>query len=318
MAAISIIIAAIHKMRRKIINEEKLNRRLCELVESERLSGGAALLVELCREVGGREGRIEHECGQVLASLCSRRVVNAHRNSAMLLEGEIIEVTDTNVAVGCGLQGLVVRVERGVDVVGDNVGITGQCAVLDNKSGILSLLGSLQLCLGDCVDDEHHHGRIESLVGELSNSLQNVLVSLTVGNLDVSGRSKVRERTLHAGETSLRIYLLGEVATESELELALNESEDIEGSVVDSRVAHAHGERNTMCNGLDVVEVEVLVVHLYILAQLLEVNIVNRYRPKVVASHTSDECESAGQSESLVECADKIVDVESDCARLSD
>ena len=73
-----------------------------------------------------------------------------------------------------------------------------------------------------------------------------------------------------------------------------------------------------MCNGLDVVEVEVLVVHLYILAQLLEVNIVNGYRPQVVASHTSDERESAGQSESLVECADKVVDVESDSARLSD
>ena len=171
-------------MRRKIIYEEKLSSRLGELVQSERLSGGAALLVELGREVGGREGRIEHECGQVLASLCSRRVVNAQRNSAMLLEGEIIEVANTDVAVGCALQCLAVSVERGVDVVGDNVGITCQCAVLDNKSGILGLLGSLQLCLGDCIDDENNHRRIESLVGELGNSLQDVLVGLTVGNLD--------------------------------------------------------------------------------------------------------------------------------------
>ena len=40
-------------MRRKIIYEEKLNRRLGELVKCERLSGGAALLVELFGEVGG-------------------------------------------------------------------------------------------------------------------------------------------------------------------------------------------------------------------------------------------------------------------------
>ena len=33
--------------------KKKLNRRLGELVESERLSGGAALLVELGGEVGG-------------------------------------------------------------------------------------------------------------------------------------------------------------------------------------------------------------------------------------------------------------------------
>ena len=221
-------------MRRKIIYEEKLSSRLGELVKCERLSGGAALLVELGREVGGRERRVEHECGQVLASLSGRRVVNTQRNSAMLLKCEIVEVTNTDVAVGCTLQALAVRVERGVDVVGDNVGITGQCAVLDHESGILGLLSCLELCLGDCVDDENHHRRIESLVGELGNSLQDVLIGLTVGNLDLAGRGKVRERTLHSSEISLRIYLLGEVATESELELALNESEDIEGSVVDS------------------------------------------------------------------------------------
>ena len=141
----------------------------------------------------------------------------------MLLEGEIVEVTDTNVAVGCALQGLAVRVERGVDVVGDNVGIAGQCAVLDNKSGIIGLLGSLQICLGDSVDDEEHLSRIKALVSELSNSLQDVLVGLTVGDLDCAGRGKAGERTLYTSECSLRINLLGEVATECEIELALNE-----------------------------------------------------------------------------------------------
>ena len=116
--------------------------------------------------------------------------------------------------------------------MGDNVGITGQQSVLNDKSGILGLLGSLELCLGDSVDDEHHHRRIEALVGELGNTLQDALIGLTVGNLDCAGRGKIREGALHASEISLRINLLGEVATESELELALNESEDIEGGVV--------------------------------------------------------------------------------------
>ena len=47
-----------------------------------------------------------------------------------------------------------------------------------------------------------------------------------------------------------------------------------------------------MRNGLDVVEVEILVVHLHVLAELLEVNIVNADGPKVVASHASNERES--------------------------
>ena len=87
-------------MRRKIIYEEKLSRRLGELIQGERLSGGAALLVDLSRKISEREVGVESHRNKVGSGHLIGSCVNVEAVNTMLLNGHPLEVTNTQIAVG--------------------------------------------------------------------------------------------------------------------------------------------------------------------------------------------------------------------------
>ena len=120
----------------------------------------------------------------------------------MLLESEPLEVTEGDILLGGGNQSTIV--ESGVQVVCYDVWIASALAVLNNETtgSICNQRSSLQLGLGLTIHDDHHITLEEALVAELSNSLQDVLVSVST-NLDVTSLCKARERTLVASPSSL-------------------------------------------------------------------------------------------------------------------
>ena len=122
----------------------------------------------------------------------------------MLLNCQEVEVTDSNELIIGRNERLVVGVQFRVDVVRNYVVVTCALAVLNNVSaGVVSTLGSLQSSLGGCVHYEANLCSIEALVGELSNSRENLLIHVVGCKRDGTGRIKAGERTLVAGESSL-------------------------------------------------------------------------------------------------------------------
>ena len=235
----------------------------------------------------------------------------------MELEGEPLPVTNLEVAVSRWNE-LVGRVQSGVHEVADGVRIACAEAVLDNEtgSGTSHLWSSLQLGLGHAVHRDADVALEEALVAECGNCFQDVLVGVGTEVDGTSGHAS--ERTLVLRPVGLRIDLLGEVLAQSEVELALYECQQVECGIVDGSVRNANTQTYAVGCRSDVGEVQVLLAQGLDLTLLLHLHVVNAYGPNLVAGNAGHDVHALGQTQTLVESWDDVVDGQLDSTRSLD
>ena len=237
----------------------------------------------------------------------------------MLLSCEPLVVTDFEVAT-LACNELAACIELGVDEVADGVAIAAAASILDDEAtgSTLDLRGSHQLCLCYAVHRQANLSLEEALVRELCNGGKNLLVLVATAQGNDTDRSKVRECTLVARPLCTRVNLLSQVLTESDGELALHEGHEVECSVVNSHVRDGHGQTATANGRSDVGKVQHLIAQCLYLTDLFHLNVVDADRPNLVTSYAGDETQTLGQTQTLVESRNQLVDGQIDGTRGGD
>ena len=190
----------------------------------------------------------------------------------------------------------------------DGVWIACAETVLDDEaaSGTFNLRSGLQLSLGHAVHRDADVTLIEALVGELCHSSEDVLVGILAQGDGLRGHA--RERTLVLIPCSLRVDLLGQILTERNFELGLNERHQVEGSVVDGHVRHGHLQAYAVLSGHDLIELQHLVAECLYLTGLFHLYIVDADGPHLVTLDTSHDVQTYGQAETFVQGGDHLLD----------
>ena len=224
----------------------------------------------------------------------------------MLLQCEPLPVADLEIAVGCSHE--ITTTQSCVHVVADRVWIAGTQAVLNDETACSAcdLRSSLQFCLCDTVHGDTYVAAVKALVGELSNGSEDILVGISTESDILGGHSA--ERALISGPAGLRVDLLGQILTQGDAELGLNEAHQVEICIVDGHVADRHCQTYTVRRGDNLGKIKYLVCQGLYLTKLLHFNVIGTDRPHLVADYAGNNIETNRESESLMEGGDHLVD----------